>query len=431
MADLAKGYTIQTINFQKVVVGDKLGEGGQGAVYRVDYGGKPKALKWYSKKLSNPDKFYKNLENNIKKGKPTGTFLWPEDITEKAGNAFGYIMDLRPKEYSDFSEILLNRVKLSPKATMTTALNLVNAFRALHSKGLSYQDLNDGNFFINAQTGAVLVCDNDNVTPDRETNAGNIGGKPGYMAPEIVCGKAKPDAYTDAHSLAVILYKLFCRHDPLMGVKYVNSVCITEAKEMELYGTNPVFIHDPKDASNRPAAGIHKNPINLWPIYPKFFQDAFITSFCDGMKNPGARLTEKKWEEILIQLRSELIECLKCKKDILLKDATARIICPSCKAEGNAPFRLEVNGYKVPLFPGVKIYERQVGDSLDYEKIVGEVIMNKNNPSLWGIRNVSDAGWNMSAPNKEDKQINKESVVPVAEGVSIKFKNSSSKIVKP
>ena len=70
--DLPKGYTIQTKDLKKVTVDQKLGEGGQGAVYRVDYDGKPKALKWYSgKKLKSPAKFYANLENNIKIGRPT------------------------------------------------------------------------------------------------------------------------------------------------------------------------------------------------------------------------------------------------------------------------------------------------------------------------------------------------------------------------
>jgi len=411
---------------------DKLGEGGQGIVYKVSLNGKPYALKWYfANKLQNKTKFMKYIEENIKRTSPNEDFLWPQYLTSEKDGSFGYIMDIRPKEYSDFSDILLNKVKLSAPATMTAALNLVSAFRALHGKGLSYQDLNDGNFFINAKTGAVLICDNDNVTPNGEPNAGNIGGKPGYMAPEIVCGKAKPDTYTDAHSLAVILFKLFVRHDPLMGVKYVNSVCITEAKELELYGTNPVFIYDPNDKSNRPAAGVHNNAINFWPLFPKFFQDAFIKSFCEGMKNPHVRLAESQWEKVLIQLRDELLECPKCKRNILLKDSTIKIICSGCKMEFNPPFRLDVNGYKIPLFPGVKIYERHIGDSTDYEKSVGEVIMNKSNPSLWGIKNISDTIWVMSAPGKEDKQIAKDAVVPVAEGVSAKFKNCSGKIVKP
>lgn len=35
----------------------------------------------------------------------------------------------------------------------------------LHRHGYSYQDLNDGNFFINPESGDVLICDNDNVMP--------------------------------------------------------------------------------------------------------------------------------------------------------------------------------------------------------------------------------------------------------------------------
>jgi predicted Ser/Thr protein kinase len=50
MADLPKEYTTQTKNFKKVIVDKKLGEGGQGAVYHVNYDGKPKALKWYTGK---------------------------------------------------------------------------------------------------------------------------------------------------------------------------------------------------------------------------------------------------------------------------------------------------------------------------------------------------------------------------------------------
>jgi hypothetical protein len=72
--ELPEGYTIQTKNFKKVTVLPAkkspngkcpIGEGGQGAVYAVDYDGQVKALKWYSgKKLKEPKKFYANLENN-------------------------------------------------------------------------------------------------------------------------------------------------------------------------------------------------------------------------------------------------------------------------------------------------------------------------------------------------------------------------------
>ena len=74
------------------------------------------------------------------------------------------------------------------------SLDICCAFRALHLKGLSYQDLNDGNFFINGETGRVLICDNDNVAPDGDNTTG-IRGKARYMAPEVVSGKKNGGSY--------------------------------------------------------------------------------------------------------------------------------------------------------------------------------------------------------------------------------------------
>jgi serine/threonine protein kinase len=130
----------------------KLGEGGQGIVYLVEINGKDYALKWYTHAC--PQQFYDNLDNNIKNGAPTGAFLWPKYLTVWKEKRFGYIMNVRPKDFHDFSHFLLARVRFtSLSAIINTALQISNAFRELHRKGYSYQDLNDGNFFINPRTG--------------------------------------------------------------------------------------------------------------------------------------------------------------------------------------------------------------------------------------------------------------------------------------
>ena len=151
-----------------------LAEGGQGRVYLVDYKGENKALKWY-KNIGLGDDFKNNIRENIKRGAPSDAFLWPIDIAEAPDGTFGYIMDLKPDDYYELTQFMLCNVRFSSYRTIIdAALKIVSAFRILHNRGYSYQDLNDGNFFINPNNGKVLICDNDNVAPDG-TPTGIIG----------------------------------------------------------------------------------------------------------------------------------------------------------------------------------------------------------------------------------------------------------------
>ena len=73
--DFRKGDKITLVNGDVAKVIEKLGEGGQGAVYRVKIGKQEYALKWYHKDaIGNAKKFYKNLENNIAHGAPSEAF---------------------------------------------------------------------------------------------------------------------------------------------------------------------------------------------------------------------------------------------------------------------------------------------------------------------------------------------------------------------
>ena len=428
-----KGTKIALEGGSFAVIEKKIGEGGQGVVYAVHINNKPYALKWYTCKLTNKEAFKKNMLANITAEAPDSKFLWPLYLTEEQKGSFGYIMNLRPKSFSGFSEILNNTIQFpSTEMAIQSALNIVNGFRALHRRGLSYQDLNDGNFFIDVSNGDVLICDNDNVTPDGKKNPGNVGGKPGYMAPEIVRGQTHPNSLTDCHSLAVILFKLFCRHDPLMGEAFVKSVCITEERELELYGSAPVFIFDPHDKSNRPVSGIHPNPIKLWPRYPLFVKDAFISSFVDGMKNPNARLPDNEWQKILVRFRDELLFCPVCRTELMLTlFKKGRQIQFRCGHTYSYPYRLLIGKYEIPLFPGNKLYAcHTIGANDDYSEVTGEVIINKNNPSLWGIKNLSGFDWLMTPESGEAKTIANGAVVPIASMARIQFKNTGGQIVK-
>jgi len=248
MQELKTGDKVNLTNGVQAKIVKELGRGGQGIVYLVDLGGKQMALKWYLKAPDN--KFYKNLEENISKGSHSDAFLWPEYLTRKEKGSYGYIMKLRPQGYYEFGQYLLARRQFgSFEAMLNAAMKICEGFYKLHLSGLSYQDLNDGNFFIEPQSGDVLICDNDNVMPDGRKSG--IMGKARYMAPEVVGGKA-PDKYSDRFSLAVILFMLFYGNHPFEGSRVLACPCMTETFEKKFYGSEILFIYDDN--------GTHTNP---------------------------------------------------------------------------------------------------------------------------------------------------------------------------
>ena len=236
MSTLKNGTKIKMKYGGEATVLDEFGAGGQGTVYKVSYNGKEYALKWYHKGVfkGKEKEFYKNLENNIQKGSPTDAFLWPLAITDVCDGMFGYIMNIRPEGYYELTEFFVGTKKQkqirfkSFEAIANAAINIIQGFRELHNSGYSYQDINNGNFFINPENGSVLICDNDNVSP-YGVNLG-ILGKQRYMAPEVVQGKSDPNKQSDRFSLAVILFRLLFINHPLEG-KYSTPPCMT--KELE------------------------------------------------------------------------------------------------------------------------------------------------------------------------------------------------------
>lgn len=240
MRELEPNIKIQLINGDEAEVIDELGRGGQGIVYKCRYNGNLYALKWYHKVNKNQDVFYENLKRNIEQGEPNESFLWPLFLTKKRNNHYGYLMNLRPDGYYDLSEFLLAKQKFeSVDVMLISALKIIKAFRKLILKGLSYQDLNDGNFFINPKTGDVLICDNDNVIESGK-NLG-ISGKMRYMAPEVVLG-GKPNKESDLFSMSVILFLLFFKNHPFEGKKVLSSPGLTEKLERKYFGSEILFI---------------------------------------------------------------------------------------------------------------------------------------------------------------------------------------------
>ncbi len=428
MFSFSKGQSIPISIGEEAEIIEKLGEGGQGAVYKVSYMNKEYALKWYNLNMKNPDKFYRNLENNINKTSPSDAFLWPKFITSRYAGSFGYLMDLRPDGYYEFSDFLLAKVKFkSISAVINSALCITDAFCKLHRNGFSYQDLNDGNFFINPETGDVLICDNDNIAPYGE-NLG-IAGKCRYMAPEVVRNIKRPDIHTDRFSLAILLFRLLFIDHPLEG-KRTMCPCMTEQLEHKFYGTEPVFIYDPNNDSNRPVRGVHANALRFWNLYPEFIKNAFTRAFSNEVINgTSPRITDNEWKHIFMRLRNRTVKC-PCGSETFIRLSTESTECINCGTEIPVPPVLKTSSYSTALFPETKLYSCHIdNESDDFKTVKAEVIRNARKPSIWGLRNLSGETWKTLLNNGEVKYIKHNEVAVITRTDFIQFKNDTAKII--
>ena len=382
-----------------------LGGGTQGQVYEVAVGHERLALKWYLPSCLERDPHLEwRLLESIRATAPSRAFLWPITLLRPTpaslplirskNPGFGYLMELRPPQFVGAVEHYGGRLDISLRQALRAGFFLAEAFHALHSKGLCYKDISLGNLFLEAATGRILICDNDNVDVDGR-DLGSVLGTPGFMAPEILMKRDRPGSNSDLFSLAVLLFMLLTRHHPLRGQMELAIRCLDEPARRKLYGEDPVFIFDPQDSRNSPDPTEHAAALLLWPIYPLPLQELFLQTFGSGMHAPSQRALTGQWMDKLAAVLDQRQTCPACGSEHF----GAQPNCWHCDhALSPWPALSTANGLVMACIDN-ELHLHHF-DSLEAPRIdrpIARVVAHPSDPKLLGLRNLSEHSWRATA----------------------------------
>ena len=406
-----------------------IASGGQGEVYEVeDKKGKGRfALKWYFKH-SATDYQKKLIERLISRGKPDHRFLWPLDMIEQKG-LFGYVMDLRPPEYKSILDLMKRRAEPTFDSLCMAGINLADGYQSLHSQGLCYRDISFGNLFFNPADGDVLICDNDNVTVNKDAEGGTEG-TPRFIAPEIIVNKAYPSTSTDLYSMSVLLFYMFMLHHPLEGSVEANIKCL-DGKAMEkIYGRDPVFIWDPVNTKNRPVPGYQDNALIFWDIYPSYLRDLFTLAFTTGLRDQDKRIVENQWKEHIARLKNSIMYCGYCSAenfyDLQKVKQSQNHYCWQCKGVIALPPRIKIStvgagNQLIMLNQNTILYAHHIKGDFDFSTQIGKISKHPTQPNRWGLTNTAPDNWTLTKKSGESVVIPPGKTAPLATDAKINF----------
>ncbi|MFD9716263.1 protein kinase [Streptomyces sp. NPDC059076] len=438
---LDSGAKLTTDTGEEVSVADMLGAGGQGEVYRVKTRAGDKALKWYYPACATPEQ-RTIVEGLVGRDFEDDRFLWPQTfVTGGRHGGFGYLMDIRPDRFKGLPALFRRQLKTNPLALITAGLQMVEAYQALHSRGIAYRDISWGNIFFDPDNGDVLVCDNDNAVSEGDSTG--ISGTMEFMAPELVRGDqgAVPGTQTDLHSLSVLLFMLLMNHHPLKGRAELEIRCLDEAAERRLYGKRPMFIFDPVSDDNRPDPVEHGTVLATWAVAPPVLQKLFTQNFTDGLHDGMRRVRETQWRHALSEVRDTIVVCAGCGRQNMTEPRSSTPgICWSCNRVLMLPPRLVVTTQRprvernLRLRRAARVYDHHLHAEptrhrYDADSVVAELVEHPQKPGKYGLTNRSRETWTTRKSDGTTQQVAPGQSVPLRAGLEIQLTSSARAVV--
>ena len=133
---LDSGTRLTAENGDEVEITGFLGAGGQGEVYRVRTPNGERALKWYYPTCATPEQ-EAIVRELVERDFADDRFLWPEAYVPERHASYGYLMGLRPDRFKGLPALFRRQLRTSTRALLTACLYTVEAYQALHSRGIA------------------------------------------------------------------------------------------------------------------------------------------------------------------------------------------------------------------------------------------------------------------------------------------------------
>ncbi|MGI2014862.1 hypothetical protein [Shewanella oncorhynchi] len=413
--DIKPKYTDQFLN--EHLSGEKLGDGGQGVVFRTNDPDLAIKLSAKDGQLIEDKVQIEELQSSFKKLR-----IFPLDGVKIAiplvvlKDAPGYVMQVM-SDMVPFSSFLFGEQKMGlvesytiPKwlggcdkryaQEITHYLNsggLRKRLNALykcasilcqiHGRGIVYGDINPNNEFVSEDIGMseVWLIDADNLRFET-ANGGLRIYFPRFGAPEIVQGKAGASTQGDCHAFAVLAYLILTNLHPFVGDLVLNNddwaVEIDEGESLEnmAYAGKLPWIDDREDDSNHRENGGLRGVLTLTPKLENLFQ----ATFGPGRTSPMVRPAIYHWPEALAQAADMTVTCPGCSMNYyfdFIHPETDEHNCPYCKTQRPQVLILESyrwNGADKPLQSPSWQYVREISQGTELtipRRVFDELVM--------------------------------------------------------
>ena len=310
------GRLVRASNRAPVILGPKLGSGGEGDIYalRSDPALVAKIYKSFGPEhLAKLTVMIAHPPADPMAARDYVSIAWPVDLLmDGSGNPLGYLMPRAPHDRKLFTYYNMGlRLKTSPlfhhQYLLTTAANIASAVASLHDAGYVIGDVNESNILA-GDNALVTLVDTDSFQV-RDTKSGRIFrshvGKPEYTPRELQ-GKAFEQVDRgpehDAFGLGVLFFQLLLEGlHPFDGV-YARAGEPPDRGESIAQGYFPHGRKAPAFYTPRPTA------LSLETLTPGT-RALFLLCFSEGHSNPAVRPTARDWREALNQATKALTQC--------------------------------------------------------------------------------------------------------------------------